>query len=204
MKYSGPKARRCRRQGVNLYGSAKYDRILQRKIQPPGKDPRARRGKLSEYGTQLLEKQKVRYMFLLSERQFSHYFREALRSKTATGRRLLQLLETRLDNVLYRAGFALTRLQARQIASHGLFHVNGKRVNRPSHPVQSGDVIEVRPQSAHSPLFAGVLVATEKLVPPPWLKADPLRLRIEVVAPPLEEHLEQSIDIQKVIELYSR
>lgn len=204
MKYTGPKARRCRRQGVNLFGADKYDRILQRKPQPPGKDPRARRGKRSEYGTQLLEKQKVRDMFLLSERQFSRYFREALRSKTATGGRLLQLLETRLDNVLFRAGFALTRLQARQIASHGLFSVNGVRVNRPSYPVTPGDVIEVRPQSVHSTLFTSVLAATEKLVPPSWIKVDPRRLHIEVVTHPAGEHCEQSIDIQKVIELYSR
>jgi small subunit ribosomal protein S4 len=189
---------------VNIFGADKYDRILQRHLQPPGKDPRARRGKLSEYGAQLLEKQKVRDMFLLSERQFSRYFREALRSRTATGARLLTLLETRLDNVLYRAGFALTRLQSRQLASHGLFLVNGQIVNRPSCPVRPGDIIEVRPRSLHSPLFTTVLAATEKLVPPSWLKVDPRIVRIEVLAYPSAEHCEQSIDIQRVVELYSR
>ncbi len=204
MRYTGPKAKRCRRQGVNLYGSDKYDRILQRKPSGPGKGPRARRGKRSEYGTQLLEKQKVRDTFGLSERQFRRYYREALRSKQATGRRILELLEKRLDNVLFRAGFALTRLQSRQLASHGLFLINAHRTNIPSYEVKPGDIIEVHPRAASSAMFTGVLAATEKLVPPPWLKVDPRSLRIEIVSQPSDEHFERSLDIQKVVELYSR
>ena len=204
MRYTGPKAKRCRAQGVNLYGPDKYDRILQHKPALPGKGPRARRGKKSEYGTQLLEKQKVRNTFGLSERQFRRYYREALRSKAATGRRILELLETRLDNVLFRAGFALTRMQSRQLASHGLFLVNKLRTNIPSHVVRPGDVIEVHPRAASSALFTTVLATTEKLVPPAWLKVDPRSLKIEVLSGPAPEHFEQSLDIQKVVELCSR
>jgi len=204
MRYTGPKAKRCRAQGVNLYGSDKYDRILQKKPMGPGKSPRARRGKKSEFGTQLLEKQKVRNTFGLSEKQFRRYYREALRSKAATGRRILELLETRLDNVLFRAGFAMTRMQSRQLASHGLFLVNKHRTNVPSHMVSPGDIIEAHPRAAASALFPTVLAATEKRMPPAWLKVDPRSLRIEIMAVPSPEQFEQALDIQKVVELYSR
>jgi small subunit ribosomal protein S4 len=204
MRYTGPKAKKVRRQGVNIYGADKYDRILQKKPSSPGKGPRARRGKRSEYGTQLLEKQKVRDTFGVSEKQFRRYYREALRSKQATGRRILELLEKRLDNVLFRAGFALTRLQSRQLASHGLFLVNTLRTNIPSHEVKPGDIIEVHPRAASSPLFTNILAATEKLVPPAWLKVDSRALRIEIISQPQQEHFEQALDIQKVVELYSR
>lgn len=204
MKFTGPKAKRCRRQGVNIYQSDKYDRILQRKPYGPGKDPRARRGKVSEYGQQLLEKQKVRDTFGVSERQFRRYYKEALRSKEATGQRMLQLLEMRLDNALYRAGFAVTRLQARQMAGHGLFLVNKRRTNRPSCLLKPGDTIEARPHSAGSVLFTKNVAATEKYVPPTWLKVNPSTLSIEVTALPEQAHFEQGLDIRKVVELYSR
>lgn len=204
MKYTGPKAKRCRRQGVNLYGSDKYDRVLQRKPYGPGKNPRARRAKLSEYGTQLLEKQKVRDIFCLSEKQFQRYYAEALKSKQATGQRILELLERRLDNTLYRGGFAITRLQARQIAGHGLFLVNKHRVNIPSFAVKPGDVIEVLPRTQKSPLFSSIIGATEKRVPPSWLRSDPRAMRLEVLSLPQEEHFEKGLDIRKIVELYSR
>lgn len=204
MKYTGPKARRCRRQGVNLFTSDKYDRILQRKPYAAGKNPRSRRTKISEYGTQLLEKQKVRDIFGVSERQFRRYLEEALRSKQATGARILQILEMRLDNVLFRAGFALTRFQARQMAGHGLFRINAQRVNVASHAVKTGDTITVRKHTTSSPLFSPILAASEKFVPPSWLRVNPTTLSIEVLAPPAQEHFEQGIDIQKVVELYSR
>lgn len=204
MKYTGPKARRSRRQGVNLFTSDKYDRILQRKPYPPGKSPRSRRGKLSEYGTQLLEKQKVRDMFGVSERQFRRVLAGALRSKQATGARVLQMLELRFDNVLFRAGFALTRLQARQMAGHGLFRINARRVNVPSHAMKPGDRIEAHKHAASSPLFTPILAATEKLVPPAWLRVNPTTLSVEILTLPAAEHFEQGIDIQKVVELYSR
>ena len=204
MKYTGPKARLCRRQGANLFGSDKYDRILQRKPYGPGKGPRARRGKRSEYGTQLAEKQKLRDTFMVSEKQFFNYFVKAQSSNEPTGVALQILLERRLDNTIYRAGFAMTRMQARQMVGHGLFLVNGRRTDCPSFQVRPGEVIEVRPRSATSPLFAANLQATEKYNPPDWLRADPSRLRIEILSLPLEAHCEHGIDIQKVVEYNSR
>lgn len=204
MKYTGPKAKLCRRQEANIYGSDKYDRVLQRKPYGPGKGPRTRGTKKSEYAGQLLEKQKVRDTFVLSERQFKRYYDEAQRSKEATGQFILRTLELRFDNVIYRAGFSMTRLQSRQMTAHGLFLINGRRCTTPSRMVKVGDVIEIRPRSSSSPVFATILAATEKYVPPSWLKADPSRLHIEIASLPEEEHLEKGLDVQKVVELYSR
>lgn len=204
MKFTGPKAKRCRRQGSNIYGSDKYDRIMAKKPYGPGKGPRTRSGKPSEYATQLLEKQKVRDMFGVSERQFRKYYKNAQAQKEATGSTILRSLEVRFDNVLYRAGLALTRLQARQMASHGMFAVNGRRCSIPSRPLEPGDVLNVRPKSANSPLFSAILAATEKYMPPAWLKVDPTKLQIEVLSLPDDQSFEQGLDIQKVVELYSR
>ncbi|HLC76525.1 MAG TPA: 30S ribosomal protein S4 [Candidatus Peribacterales bacterium] len=204
MKFTGPKAKRVRRQGANIYGSDKYDRILQKKPYGPGKSPKARAGKKSEYAGQLSEKQKVRDMFLVSERQFHNYYQKAQKSRSSTGETILRLLEQRFDNAIYRAGFALTRLQSRQMAGHGMFSINGRRCTIPSRPMKEGDVVEIRPRSAASPMFATILPATEKFVPPAWLKADASKLRIEIVGSPQPDHFEQGLDIQKVVELYSR
>ena len=204
MKFTGPKAKRCRKLGVNIYGADKYDRIMQKKAYGPGKSPRSRGTKPTEYSTQLSEKQKVRDTFVLSERQFKRYYQEALSTKGATGETILRFLEMRLDNALYRAGFALTRLQARQMAGHGLFLVNGRRSNVPSLRLKIGDVIEARPRVISSPLFAANLAATEKFMPPAWIKVDASKLRIDVTSLPMTEHFEQGLDIQKVVELYSR
>ena len=204
MKYNGPKGRLCRRQGMNIFGPDKYDRLLQNKPYGPGKGPRARRGKRSEYGTQLAEKQKLRNMFGVAERQFKRYFQEAQRSSLPTGMAMMQIFESRLDNAIYRAGFALTRPQARQMVGHGMFLVNGKRTDRSSLSVKPGMVIEVRDRSQGSPLFPHNLQQTEKYVPPAWLKVDPSRLRIEVNTLPEESHFEQGIDVQKIVEFNSR
>ena len=187
-----------------MFGSDKYDRILQRKPYGPGKGPRTRGTKKSEYAQQLMEKQKVRLTFGLSEKQFRNLYQAAQRNTEATGQAILRLLELRFDNILFRAGFALTRMQARQMAAHGLFCVNGRRCSVPSYQMKVGTVIEVRPRSLSSALFATNLTATEKYVPPTWLKIDPSKLRIEVLSLPSEDHFEQGLDVQKVIELYSR
>jgi small subunit ribosomal protein S4 len=189
---------------MNLYGSDKYDRILQKKPTLPGKDPRARRGKVSEYGEQLLEKQKVRSMFMLTERQCRRLYADAATRTGKTDVVMKQMLERRLDNAIYRAGLAKTRLQARQFVAHGLFTVNGQRVTVASFLVSPGDKVTVRTQTKSSPVFETVLAATEKYVPPAWLKADPSALSMEVVTLPSEEQLEQGIDMRKVIEFYSR
>lgn len=187
-----------------MFGSDKYDRVLQRKPYGPGKGPRTRGTKKSEYAQQLLEKQKVRDTFGISERQFKCTYQTAQRSTEATGQVILRLLELRLDNILFRAGFALTRMQARQMAAHGLFLVNGRRCSVPSRQMKVGNVIEARPRSLSSALFATNLAITEKYVPPTWLKIDPSKLRIEVLSLPTEDHFEQGLDVQKVVELYSR
>ncbi|MCA9370412.1 MAG: 30S ribosomal protein S4 [Candidatus Peregrinibacteria bacterium] len=204
MKFTGPKAKRCRRQGTNIYGSDKYDKILQRKPYAPGKGPRSRGKRPSEYGRQLLEKQKARDMFGLSERQFVRLYKAAAASKAQTGDMILQLLERRLDNTIYRSGFAFTRLQARQFASHGLFTVNGVRVTSPSFLLQEGDVVEIRGKSKNSNVFNPIIEAHDKYMPPSWLKVDANSLKTEVVSLPSADDFEQAIDVRQVIEYYSR
>ncbi|MBU0766530.1 30S ribosomal protein S4 [Patescibacteria group bacterium] len=204
MKYTGPKARRCRRQGTNIYGSDKYDKILQKKPQGPGKGPRVRMGRKSEYAQQLGEKQKVRDMYGLSERQFFNLYKEAAASKEQTGDAFKQSLERRLDNAIYRAGFALTRLQSRQFVNHGHFTINGGRVNIPSYRLRAGDVIEARDRSKSSPVFGPIIDAHEKYMPPAWMKVDSGAMKIEIISLPDPESAEQAVDMRQVIEFYSR
>ncbi|MBM3227376.1 30S ribosomal protein S4 [Candidatus Peribacteria bacterium] len=204
MKYNGPKARRCRRQGSNIYGSDKYDKVLQRKPYGPGKGPKFRPGKQSEYSKQLLEKQKMRDIYGLSEAQFRRVYTAACAASGQTGEKMKELLERRLDNVIYRSGFAMTRLQSRQFAGHGLFTVNGRRVTVPSYLVRLGDVIAVRMQAKSSPVFGTISEAHQKYTAPSWLKVDSSALKSEVVAVPGPEHAEQGIDAGMVIEFYSR
>ncbi len=204
MKFTGPKAKRCRRQGTNIYGSDKYDKILQKKPYGPGKSPRSRPGRKSEYAQQLTEKQKARDMYGLSEKQFKRLYAEASRTEGQTGDMMKQLLERRLDNLIYRAGFAMTRLQSRQMTSHGLFTVNGRRVTTPSYRLKVGDEILVRPRSKSSPMFAAILETHEKYMPPGWLKVDSSSMKASVVSLPAPDDAEQAIDVRQVIEFYSR
>jgi len=203
MRYTGPKARRARRQGMNIYGTDKYDRILQRKPMGPGKGPRAQMGKLSEFAQQLKEKQKARDMYGLSEKQFRRLYDAATKVKGQTGEAFKQLLERRLDNVIFRSGLAMTRMQARQFVSHGLFLVNDTRVTSPSFQVKPGQVITVRTKSKTSPVFAPIVEAHRKYTPPSWLKADGA-MKIEIVSLPEAMHGEQAVDTRMIIEFYSR
>ena len=204
MKYNGPKARRVRRQGMNLYGSDKYDRILQKKPYGPGKGPKTRSPRDSEYAKQLKEKQKARDIYGLSERQFRRLYGEAIKSKGKTGDTLKQLLERRLDNVIYRAGFAMTRLQSRQFAGHGLFLVDGQRVTSPSYRVQPGQVVTVRPKAKTSAVFGPILEKHEKYHAPKWLNVNAGDLKAEVAALPEATDAEQAVDMRLVVEFYSR
>ncbi len=205
MKYTGPKAKRARRQGMNLYGTDKYDKILQRKPYGPGKGPKSNtRVKLSEYALQLKEKQKVRDMYGLSEKQFHNYYLSASKVSGQTGDALKRLLEQRLDNVIYRAGFAMTRMQARQFVSHGHFTVKGRRVKVPSYQVKPGEEIVARASSKVSPVFGPILASHEKYLPPNWLKVDPVSMKIDIVAAPDPTHAEQSIEMRQIVEFYSR
>ena len=204
MKYTGPKARRARRLGMNIYGSDKYDRIMQRKPFGPGKNAKTRQGRDSEYAKQLKEKQKARDMYGLSEKQFVLLYKEALRQKGQTGDAFKQLLEQRLDNAIYRAGFAMTRLQSRQFAGHGLFLVDGVRVTSPSYRVKVGQVISVRPKAKSSPVFASILEKHAKTLAPKWLKVDASQLKAEVIALPAADDAEQALDMRQIVEFYSR
>ncbi len=204
MKYTGPKARRCRRLGMNLYGSDKYDKIMQKKPFGPGKNAKTRQGRDSEYAKQLKEKQKARDMYGLSEKQFARLYREALNLKGQTGDSFKSLLEQRLDNAIYRCGLAMTRMQARQFAGHGVFLVDGQRVTSPSYRLKVGQVLTVRPKVKTSPVFAGILERNSKHLAPKWLKVDASKLQAEVIAIPEATDAEQAIDMRQIVEFYSR
>lgn len=204
MKYTGPKARRCRRLGINLFASDKYDKILAKKPYGPGKGPKTRSGRDSEYAKQLKEKQKARDMYGLSEKQFLRLFTEAVKTKGQTGDTMKKLLEQRLDNLIYRAGFAMTRMQSRQFAGHGLFMVDGHRVTSPSYRVKIGQVITVRTQAKDSPVFSGIREHHEKYMAPKWMKADAAALKVEIVAEPDAGDAEQAVDMRLIVEYYSR
>lgn len=204
MRYTGPKGRQCRREGVNLFGSPKYQKLLAKRTGIPGMHGSKRQAKESEYGKQLREKQKAKRMFCLSEKQFRRYFDKASSSDGVTSDNLLQLLERRLDNALYRAGFALTRIQSRQFSSHGLFLVNGRRVDVPSVMLKIGDVVEVRPKSKGSVVFKSILEEQEDYTAPKWLSVDKNKLSFEVVDLPGADSFESLISPQYIVEFYSR
>lgn len=203
-RYIGPRARHCRRVGTNIYGSDKFDKILGKRNYPPGMHGQGKFSKKSEYAKQLAAKQTARLMFGISEKQFVRYYKKADRSPEVTGEQLLRYLETRLDNVLYRAGFGLTRAQTRQIVSHGLLTLNGVRVTVPSIQVRVGDKIAVRKRSVDSPLFTEVKAGKSKIKAPSWLKSDLKNLTLEVLAIPEKDELEQSIDSSLIVEFYSK
>ena len=204
MRYTGPKARLCRREGVNLFGSPKYQKALDRKPGIPGIHGVKRMGKLTEYAKQLREKQKAKRIFGLSEKQFRRNYDKASRMQGVTGDNLLQLLERRLDNVVYRAGFALTRQQARQVVSHGHLMANGRRVDVPSIDVRPGDVYEIRDRSKKSGLFSKVFEENEKYEAPSWIKVDRKKMTIEILELPDADHYEKMIEPRMIVEFYSR
>ena len=147
-RYTGPKARVSRRLGINIWGTEGETKALDRRPYPPGEHGRGRRrSQNSEYLVQLQEKQKARFTYGITEKQFRNTYDEAARQRGVTGENLLRLLELRLDNIVYRAGWAATRPQARQFVSHGHINVNGRRVNVPSFRARKGDVIELRPKA---------------------------------------------------------
>lgn len=208
MRYHGPKARRVRRQNFNVYGSEKYDKILAKKPYPPGMQAASRGGrapKLSEYGKQLLEKQKICSIYGVHDKQLRGIYAEASRQVGATDSIMHALLESRLDNAVYRAGFAKTRLQSRQFVSHGIFTVNDVRVTIASYRLKTGDKVKVRENRKSSPVFAPILETNQKYIAPDWIKADPSAISFEVAALPSEEkHFEMGVDMRKVIGFYSR
>ncbi len=200
----------CRRAGEKLFlkGERCYTKkcALERRNYPPGQHgPRNRDRKLSEYGEQLREKQKLRQMYQLREKQFRNYVEKAQRSRGVTGETLMRLLETRLDNVVFRLGFAVSRGQARQMVSHRFVTVNGKRVNIPSYQVRAGDVIEIHESKRKTVLGQQALArAAEQNGRPAWLRYDPNTQKGTVVRLPEGDDLRPPVDLQKIIEFYSR
>lgn len=164
----------------------------------------AQKKKLSEYGIQLREKQKAKRFYGVLESQFRKYFEIANRKKGVTGENLLQLLESRLDNVVYRMGFGTTRAEARQLVTHGHFDVNGRRVNIPSYLVKVGDEISVREDSKKSPRFKDILEVTGSKVVPKWLEVDQENLKGKVVALPSREDIDLNVQEHLIVELYSK
>lgn len=201
MRYTGPKAKLCRRLGVNIFGTEKYTKILRNRQSKPGVHG-AKFTKKSEYGKQLEEKQKARYIFGVSEKQTQRYMDKAIAQPGDTGQNFLSLFERRLDNVIYISQFAVTRPQARQMVTHGHFKLNGRRVDIPSILVRPGDKIELVSRFAKSPLYADL--AKLKDYSPKWLTVNLKNLSVEVLALPEKDDLEKSIDSQLIVEFYSR
>lgn len=207
-RYTGESCRVCRREGEKLFlkGSRCYtDKCaIARRAYAPGQHGQKRK-KQSEYGTQLREKQKAKSFYGVLESQFRKYFEEAARSKGVTGTRLLQILESRLDNVVYRLGLATSRSQARQLVRHGHFEVNGVKVNIPSYLTKVGEVVKVKESSANSEIFKQIVEATENGRPvPTWLEAD-LSNRIgKIVALPSRDEIDLPVKEHLIVELYSK
>jgi small subunit ribosomal protein S4 len=176
-----------------------------RKSAPGDKSTQQRRRRISEYGTQLREKQKARAIYGVLERQFRNYYKKATRLEGVTGDRLLQLLESRLDNVVYRLGFADSRRQSRQIVGHGHIQVNGKKVNIPSYQVKAGDRISWREQSKKTGLFEIVSngMGANSIIPS-WLNVDSDKAVGEVVSMPRSSDVELTIDTRQIVEYYTR
>jgi small subunit ribosomal protein S4 len=206
-RYTGPDCKRCRREKMKLYlKGAKCDSPkcpIEIRPYPPGMHGRART-KESEYLLQMREKQKAARMYGVLEKQFRGYYEEAHRSTGKTGENLLRILETRLDNVVYRAGFAKSRDMARQLVRHGHFVVNGVKVDIPSYRVREKDIIEVR-QSSHemTPFVVARAEAGERTVPA-WLEAIPTQMRILVHSLPARQVIDTQVQEQLIVELYSK
>ncbi|MCS7262704.1 MAG: 30S ribosomal protein S4 [Aquificaceae bacterium] len=206
-RYIGPLVRIDRKLGVVVSGKKGAPKTLSRRNFPPGQHGRlkGRRRKLTEYGLRLLEKQKLKFLYGgLREKQFRRYFDQASRSKGNTGQVLLQLLERRLDNVVYRLGFACTRRQARQWVAHGHFLVNGRKVDIPSYQVEPGDVIEVKTSSRDVPQLLENLQNIDPRSVPSWLELDKENFRGKVIDMPRDVQLEVPVNLQYIIEFYSR
>ena len=176
---------------------------LERRATPPGMHQQRRR-KVSDYALQLREKQKARRYYGVLERQMSKYFEAAARRTGVTGEALLQRLESRLDNVIYRAGFAKSRPQARQLVGHGHIQVNGRRTDIPSMGVRTGDVLSVRESSRTDPLFKDLQTWAKSQSVPRWLQTDPDALEIRVLQLPTRDQIETQVNEQLIVEHYSR
>ncbi len=207
-KYNGPVCRLCRREDAKLF--LKGDRCasdkcsFERRAYPPGKQAQRRRMKQSDYSFQLREKQKVKRIYGLLEKQFRLYYQRADRAKGVTGTNLLTLLERRMDNLVYRLGFAVSRSQARQLVRHGHFTVNGRKVNIPSYIVKQGDEVAVREKSRKIVPILTSLETVDSRGVPQWLSLDKDAFKGMVQALPIREDITMPIQEQLIVELYSK
>ncbi|NTU41632.1 MAG: 30S ribosomal protein S4 [Nitrospirales bacterium] len=206
-RYTDALCRLCRREGDKLFfkGSRCYtDKCsVERRKYPPGQHGQ-NKGKLSDYGIQLREKQKVRRIYGVMEKQFRLYFKKASTMKGITGEILLQLLERRLDNVVYRMGFAANRREARQLVRHGHFRVNGRSVDIPSYLVKPGDVVEVKDDSKTLGSLAESLTMAEHRGFPDWIEIDAQAMKAKFVRVPSRDEIQLPVQEQLIVELYSK
>lgn len=201
MRHTGPKAKRARRLGQAF--TAKQAKVLQRRPGVPGVHGQSR-SRLSEYGTQLKEKQKAKMAYGLMEKQFAALYEKALRKTGVTGDNLIKLLETRLDNAVYRLGFAETRAQARQLVSHGFFAVNGKKTDIPSFHLKVGDTVSVRENKQKSAYMEKQKEKLKAHKPQEWISLDVNKMAGKVLTDPTPEMVDNVINTQLIVEHYSR
>ena len=208
-RYIGPVCRQCRREGMKLF--LKGERChtekcaIEKRNFPPGQHGKDRKPKIVGYGLQLREKQKARHYYQILEGQFRNLFEKAAAMKGITGDTMLNMLERRLDNVVYRMGLGTSRAQARQLVRHGHIHVNGRKVNIPSYHVRVNDVIEVQEKSKQNPTILSARDATAHAPSPNWLEVDRDKLSGRVLAQPKREDLVQiQLNEQLIVELYSK
>lgn len=199
-----PKNKIARRFGVNLGLKTNATKVAKRLNQPPGAHgPKKRPGAQSSFGKQLLEKQKAKVVYGLRERQFQRYATEATRLEGDSGVNLMQLLESRFDNVVYRLGFATTRAQARQFVSHNMFTLNGKKMNIPSHLVRTGDVVALKSTKTKKKIFENITEKLQSYEAPSWLAVDAAAKSGKVLHKPAEADAEKLFDVKLIIEFYS-
>ncbi len=207
-RYIGPSCRLCRREGEKLFlkGERCYTTkcAIERRLYAPGQHGQQRRKKLSEYGIQLREKQKAKRFYGVLESQFRKYFQMALKRKGVTGENLLSILESRLDNVIYRMGLASSRAEARQLVRHGHFNVNGKRVDIPSYLTKPGDIIGIQERSKESPKIKDLVENAARRTIPKWLEFDAENQVGRVVSLPAREDIDLPVREHLIVELYSK
>ncbi len=205
-KFTGPKGKIARRFGENIFGSPKYDKLLEKRNYPPGQHGNSGsfRKRLSDYGVHLVEKQKLRYTYGVLEKQFRNYFKKADKMKGITGENLLKFLERRLDNVVFRLGFARTRMQARQFVNHGHIRVNGRKVDIPSFLCSPGDVIEIREKSRKMPALLEAMEGSMGVAAYGWLELDADNFKGTFIEVPAREQIPVNIDERLIVEFYSK
>ena len=203
-KINTPRGKLVRKFGENIFGNPKYDRLLNRKPYGPGQHAQTRRGKISNYGTQLQEKQKIKFMYGLLEKQFRITFKKAEKLKGETGTNMLQLLESRLDNVVYRMGFGSTRAESRQLVAHNSILVNGAKVNIASFSVSAGDVISLREKAKKQLRVQSALQLAAQRSESSWVNVNSEKMEGTFIRNPDREDLPSEINENLIVELYSK